>query len=297
MNILVTGAKGFLGSTLYHLLSFHNKVFSLGRFDCDYNVDLAYNKPSFDINFDLVIHAAGRAHIESKSKFDEDKFLLDNIEATKNLLGSFTQFNKPKYFLLISTVSVYGIDTGCLINENTTPIPKDIYGKTKLECEKLVKIWCDEMNIVCTIFRLPLVVGLNPKGNLKSMISGIQKGLYFNINNGVARRSMVLSTDIVKVIPNAVLIGGTYNLTDGMHPSYFEISKIIAKHFNKKKIISIPYSFALVIVTLCKPISFILPLNYSRLKKMSNSLTFCDQKARKLINWSPTPVVKGFRLE
>ena len=35
------------------------------------------------------------------------------------------------------------------------------------------------LSIVCTILRLPLIVGSNPPGNLGKMINGIKNGFYF----------------------------------------------------------------------------------------------------------------------
>jgi hypothetical protein len=39
---------------------------------------------------------------------------------------------------------------------------------------------------------LPLLVGENPRGNLGVMMRAIDKGYYFNIGGGKARKSMVL---------------------------------------------------------------------------------------------------------
>lgn len=43
-------------------------------------------------------------------------------------------------------------------------------------------------NVVCTILRLPLLVGTNPPGNLGAMIKGIARGYYFNIGGGKSKK-------------------------------------------------------------------------------------------------------------
>ena len=71
-----------------------------------------------------------------------------------------------KQFIFLSSISVYGLDTG-VINEETPLNPRTHYGKSKLEAEqKLQKLADKTFNI--TILRPPMVYGKNCKGNSKS---------------------------------------------------------------------------------------------------------------------------------
>ena len=81
-----------------------------------------------------------------------------------------------------------------------------------------------------------MIIGENSRGNLKSMINGLKWGYYFNISAGSSRRSMVLALDLANVIVSASKIGGTFNLSDSVNPSYFEISAAIASYFKKSDI-------------------------------------------------------------
>lgn len=38
------------------------------------------------------------------------------------------------------------------------------------------------------------------------------------------------------------------------------------------------------------------PLNSSKLRKITSTLTFDDSKARAAFGWSPTPVLEGFKI-
>ncbi len=38
-------------------------------------------------------------------------------------------------------------------------------------------------------------------------------------------------------------------------------------------------------------------INSVKLKKITSDLTFDDRKAKMLLSWQPTPVIKGFKLE
>jgi NAD dependent epimerase/dehydratase family enzyme len=62
MTILLTGATGFLGKTIGKELSKENSIFCLSRSSGVYQVSLENDVPYFEEKFDLVIHAAGKAH-------------------------------------------------------------------------------------------------------------------------------------------------------------------------------------------------------------------------------------------
>lgn len=45
---------------------------------------------------------------------------------------------------------------------------------------------------------------------------------------------MVLAQDVAAFIDKVSLVGGIYNLTDGYHPGFSELSEFISKRLNKK---------------------------------------------------------------
>jgi nucleoside-diphosphate-sugar epimerase len=292
--ILLTGSNGFLGKNLINYLS-AKIIKTLNRSDSDYEVDLSLNAPCFKDNFETVIHNAGKAHFIPRSKADIAAFYDVNVLGTKNLLIGLSK-SPPKRFVFISSVSVYGLVFGQNINESRALLANDPYGKSKIEAEDVVKKWCDENNVICTILRLPLVVGFNPPGNLGSMIRGIKKGYYFDIVGGNAKKSMVLAYDVSKCILRAAEVGGTYNLTDGYHPSFYELSKLIASHYGRKFIPNMPFFLAKILATTGDILGSKFPFNSDKFKKITSTLTFDDSKAREAFGWNPTPVLKGFNI-
>jgi nucleoside-diphosphate-sugar epimerase len=292
MNILLTGSNGFLGKTLLKYLSKENLIFTLNRNNSDYNYDLSNEVPNFKNKFDIVIHAAGKAHFVPKNRAQGMLFEKNNITGTVNLLNGFNNDNLPQKFVFISSVSVYGRKSGVEITEEDTLEATDYYGLSKVKCEQIIKDWCSKNNISLTILRLPLVVGQNPPGNLSNMIRAIKSGKYFNIGNGEARKSMVLADDIAKYLLISSNYGGVYNLTDGKHPSFKEISFKIANEFNKKIIINIPYSIAYVMALFLSLFGNYSPFNLKVFNKMTKTLTFSDDLARKTFKWDPTSVLE-----
>lgn len=291
MIYLLTGSSGFLGSTIFKLLSSSNQVITLSRKNADINIDLSEKIPKISY-VDVAIHAAGKAHSIPKTEAQKQEFYKLNVAGTKNLLKGLEQSSAvPKAFVFISSVAVYGKENGHMISEESDLLATDPYGDSKIQAEKIVQDWCGKNNVLCTILRLPLLAGKNPPGNLGAMIKAIKAGYYFNIAGGKAKKSIVLCTDIAKVIPNVAMVGGIYNLTDGEHPSFYELSGVIANQLRKKRIYNMPFIVAKIIAKLGDFLGDEAPLTSLRLKKITDDLTFDDSKARTLLKWHPDKVL------
>ena len=72
MKLLFTGASGFLGNHIYPLLEQKYVITTVGLTSNDnYRVDISKELPGFTERFDIVLHAAGKAH--SIPKTEEEK--------------------------------------------------------------------------------------------------------------------------------------------------------------------------------------------------------------------------------
>ena len=292
--ILLTGSNGFLGKHILNGLKV--KAVTVGRSSqCDVIADLSQEIPLLP-QVNLVIHSAGKAHCVPVTDIEKQSFFDVNVKGTENLLKGLENGGLPKQFIFISSVSVYGLTLGNNIAEDHPLMAKDPYGKSKILAEKLIQDWCVKNNIVCTILRLPLVVGKNPPGNLGAMIHAIRDGFYFNIAGGYAKKSMVLADDISTVLLQVVEIGGIYNLTDGYHPNFNEMSLVISRQLGKEKVSNMPFWIAKFLALFGNIIGSKFPINSDKLNKLNGILTFDDSKARRTFGWSPHDVLQGFKI-
>jgi hypothetical protein len=128
------------------------------------------------------------------------------------------------------------------------------------------------------------------------MMRAIINGYYFNINDGIVKKSMILVTDVPKFILISYKTGGIYNLTDGYSPSFFELSQFIAKKYGLSRIFSVPYFIVKSVALVGDILGNKFPLNSKKLSKLLYTLTFDDSKAQNTFNWNPTQILKSYIL-
>lgn len=292
--ILLTGAHGFLGKYISKAIA-PAALYTLARSNADLNVDITQAFELPDRAFDQIIHAAGKAHTVPQNPEEEQLFFEVNVKGTAHLLAALEELpQKPKAFVFISSVAVYGLESGKDIRENQALSAQSAYGRSKIIAEKLVQDWCRQHQVTCTILRLPLLIGTDAPGNLHKMQLAIEKGRYFNISGTKAEKSMALAEDVARAIIPLSAIGGIYHLTDGIHPTFQVLSAVMAKQAGRKPPLSIPLFMARLAAFMNKLLPFI-PLDADTLQKVTSPLTFNDDKARETGLWHPRPVLDFYR--
>lgn len=297
MKVLFTGANGFLGKNVIPLL--RKKLFEVktfGTHNADYIYNITEEIPLFQEKFDIVFHAAGKAHSVPQNPEEEKKFFDVNFEGTKNLCRSLEK-NIPDIFIFISTVAVYGKDFGENINEEFPLDGNTPYAKSKILAENFLLEWCEKNNVKLFILRPSLIAGPKPPGNLGDMINAIKSGKYFNIAGGKAQKSVFWVEDFAEITSKVIgKNGGIYNVCDSKNPSFKEISDKISEILNKKSPASIPFFIAKTMAIVGDMLGKKAPINSLRLKKITDSLTFSNEKIKKELGLSPSNVMEKFQI-
>lgn len=152
MNILVTGAAGYIGSiTTEQLVKEGHFVIAVDNLKqgCQKAVtpkatfiqaDLADLEKLNDIfhhyAIEAVIHLAAYSCVE-QSMSDPQTFFQNNIVCGINLLNTMLEFNVCK-IVFSSTAAVYGESVKMPIDENDPKVPVNSYGESKLMFEKIL---------------------------------------------------------------------------------------------------------------------------------------------------------------
>lgn len=296
-KLLFTGASGFLGYNIRPILEKSYDVHTIGLTDDDdIKINIATEVPPVNTHYDVVLHAAGKAHTVPKTEAEKQVFYDVNLQGTVNLCKALENSGIPKALVFISTVAVYGCEFGELITEEhplegTTP-----YAKSKIMAEQYLTEWCAKNGVVLSILRPSLLAGQKSPGNLGAMVEGIKKGFYLNIAGGKVRKSILMADDIAYLLPLLEEKGGIYNVCDSYQPTFGEISASVAQQLGKHKPVNIPYWMAWCMAKVGDLLGDRAPINSYKLEKMTKSLTFSNEKARRELGWEPMDVLANYKI-
>ncbi|MEM9618731.1 MAG: NAD(P)-dependent oxidoreductase [Pseudomonadota bacterium] len=164
MKILVTGSAGHLGEALMRTLqrSDHDAV-GVDILASPFTTHVGSITDSAFIascitNVDAVIHTATlhKPHVESHSKQD---FIDVNVTGTLNLL-EMAHAGDVNRFIFTSTTSAFGNALtppkgapAAWITEDVVPVPKNIYGVTKVAAEDLCELFHKLHGLPCIVLR------------------------------------------------------------------------------------------------------------------------------------------------
>lgn len=296
-KILFTGGTGFLGKNVRPILDKEYEVTTCGITTEDMiKANLAKETPKLDKHYDIVLHACGKAHVVPKTEAEKQAFFDVNFTGTVNLCDALEEVGVPKAIVFISTVAVYGCEYGDLITEEHPLEGKTPYAKSKIMAEEYLTEWCKKNNVVLGILRPSLLAGKDAPGNLGAMVNGVRKGFYMNIAGGKVVKSILMAEDIARILPSLVEKGGTYNVCDTRQPSFGELSISVAKQLGKGKPMNIPYWMAWCMAKVGDLLGSKAPINSYKLEKMTKSLTFSNEKARKELGWEPLDVLDNYKI-
>lgn len=296
-KLLFTGGTGFLGRNAKPILDTIYHVTTIGISDADMvKANLAHGIPVLPDKYDVVLHAAGKAHVYPKTEKEKQEFYDINLQGTINLCKALEKVGVPDALVFISTMNVYGSKPGEMDTETSRPLVGDSpYSDSKIKAEEFLKDWCEQNRVTLGILRPGLLVGSNAPGNLGAMVDGIKKGFYVNIAHGVARKSMLMAQDIAHLVPLVAQKGGIYNVCDNHNPSFGELSKVIAFQLGKRMPVSIPLWLAECLAKIGDVIP-IFPINSKRLNKIVTDDTWSNKKAKNELGWEPIDVLENFKI-
>ena len=207
MNILITGANGFLGSTIVRQA--HASRMSFRATDLhgspavpgiDYEqsdiTDPSGLKPLPE-GLSCVIHAAGLAHIFDGAQAEGAPFHTVNVTGTVNMINA-AAIARTQHFVLISSVSVYGPFTHGVYDEGVPCDPVGPYALSKYEAELRAREIAERTGMALTILRLATLYGEGDPGNVGRLVSSLDSGRFIWIGTGANRKSLLYKGDAAR---------------------------------------------------------------------------------------------------
>ena len=310
---LVTGASGFIGSTLIHELASRGyEVRALLRktSDTKHLAGVAYTRADGDLSdsealkravqgVDFVFHLAGVVRASGR-----EDFFRHNADGSRRLAQAAADANPGlRRFVLVSSLAAAGpapsLDQPHI--EGLVAAPVSLYGESKLQGEREVLAFKDHFPV--TIVRPPMVYGPRDK-DIFMVIRTVSRGMMPMIRgasaDGNKHYSLIHAKDLCRgIILSAeasvakVSSGEIFYFTDGAQYSYRELLLSMARPLGVR-----PWEFSIppfavkaaagAATALGKVTGNTFPLNWDKLNEILPDYWICStQKAMDVLGYSP----------
>jgi len=304
--ILVTGASGFVGSSLVRAMmargmpvraaSRSTGVVTLPGGWCSVDNLGGDNDWRHALDgIEAVVHCAARVHVmHERTGNPLTEFRRSNVEGTLNLARQASQAGVRR-LVFLSSVKVNGESTSSgPFRADDPPHPIDAYGVSKCEAEYELLELCRETGLEVTIIRPPLVYGPGVKANFETMMHWLACGIPLPLAAITQnQRSLVALDNLVDLIltclSHPAAANQTFLVSDGEDLSTAELLRRMSKAMGK------PTRLFYVPTTMLKLGATLLNKNdiYQRL---CGSLQVDIGKTKHLLNWTPlVSVDEGLR--
>lgn len=260
MRALVTGAAGFIGSTLVdRLLQDGHDVVGIDRLSDYYSIDqkrdnLAQSRCSSAFTFlevdllttnlekvlegiDWVFHQAGQPGVRASWGTQFDEYVHDNVLATQRLLEA-SLAAKISRFINASSSSIYGNALHYPTSEDDPKSPVSPYGVTKYAAEQLCSAYAHNFELPIVSLRYFTVYGprQRPDMAIRRMIdAAISEGAEsFEVyGDGMQLRDFTFVDDVVDANIRAAaadhVIGSVLNIAGGSSVNVNDLIELVGR--------------------------------------------------------------------
>ncbi len=295
---LITGGAGFFGSIL--------KNYFLEKGDFCVSIDLQNdeliheNFVSYKGNicdklllediftkykFDAVFHCAALlAHV----KDDLKNLWQSNVVGTQLIYDYSIKSNISK-IIFISTNCLWAKNFDDLVTESQEPEPVEIYGKSKLEAEKILLSQKEKINSV--IFRSPTIMDEGRLGLLGILFEFIDENKKLPmVGNGENCYQFIYAQDLVKAFELALEIdySDIFNVGSDDVKSFNEVYEyVIQESGSKSKLFHFPKLPMILAMKVCYILG-ISPLGPYQYKMIASNFVFDTRKIKARLGFTPT---------
>jgi len=298
MNLLVTGANGFIGRALCKKMladGWQVRVAVRGATQMtalpsrvegmqvgDIGPDTDWSKALNGV--DAVVHLAARVHVMNEySKDSLAAYRYVNMAGTARL-ARMAAAAGVRRFVYLSTVKVNGEGKAAPYTEKDDPEPTDPYGTSKWEAEKVLYEIADQTSMEMVVLRPPLVYGPSVKANFLRLLKVVERGIPLPLANVNNLRSLIYLENLLDVIVTCInhpkAAGQTFLVSDGRDLSTPEVIRLIAEAMGRKARL---FSFApIMLKTMGKIIG-----RSAEIDRLTGSFCVDSSKIRTMLGWNP----------
>lgn len=210
-KVLVTGAAGFLGSSLakelcrsgYQVRALLHETSGNSRVLPEIETVAADIRDAKKVQETVdgcgaIVHLAAKVHAIDDRGAEKD-YESVNVEGTRHILDAAVRSGVTR-IVFASSVKVFGEETRGCVDETEAPDPRTAYGRSKWRAEQLVSEYAERHGLTAVSLRLPMVYGPTKKGNLYRMIEAIDHGRFPVLPHLSAVRSLLHVENFVQAV-------------------------------------------------------------------------------------------------
>lgn len=311
MNILITGAHGFVGSNLVIALKGHHSLYGLDIVapekegvvktfawkDIETTSIPMQQLPKFD----AIIHLAGKAH-DTKNQSASQVYFDINTGLTQKIFDFFLESSAKKFIFFSSVKAAADSVVGDMLTEDVIPAPVGPYGESKIAAEEYIlsKLRSEhgELKVAMQrdkrvyILRPCMIHGPGNKGNLNLLYNVVKKGIPWPLGDFENKRSFTSIDNLCYVVEGLLtkdVASGIYHMGDDEALSTNELIALMCEAMGKEPHI---WKMNRKMMEGCAGLGTLLhlPLNTERLRKLTENYVVSNEKIKSALGIDRMPV-------
>jgi UDP-glucose 4-epimerase len=306
-RFLVTGGSGFFGGVLKRRLL--REGHAVVNIDLERDEDTHPELTSIvgdlrdaalleevfaEHRFDAVHHAA--AQLAHGTRIDEKLLWTSNVDATR-LLAEAARKAGVRPFVFISSNCLWASNLGHPVNEERdVPAPIEIYGRSKLEGERLLQEFTNDLDVV--ILRCPTIMDSGRLGLLAILFEFIDDGkTVWVVGDGNNRYQFIYAEDLA----TACILASRYGKSDLFHigsdnvRTMREVYEAVIRgaatdpgsRAGRSRVRSLPEGPTIAAMKLAHKLH-LSPLGPYHYKMIAESFVFDTTRIKQGLGWTPT---------
>lgn len=294
---LVTGGAGFFGSIMRdYILDQGHRCISV-----DLVSDATEHPNLLQHQLDIRDSAALRAVFESQpidgvvhsaailahAVQDEQFLWSSNVDGTRNLMQEMRSAG-VRQMVFLSSNCLWGECLGRPVREDDTPNPVEIYGRSKLAAEQVIREFHD---IKSVIIRCPTIIDFGRLGLLAILFEFIHDGRrVWTVGKGGNKYQFIYAGDLANACMLALdsPTSETFNIGSDDVKSLAEVyNYVVQRAQSRSRVSALPLKPTLAAMKLCHRLK-LSPLGPYHYKMIAEDFVFDTSRIKQRLRWQPT---------
>jgi UDP-glucose 4-epimerase len=235
--------------------------------------------------FDCIFHCAAILAHDAK---DPAFLWSSNVDGTRTIAELAAAHHVPKV-VFTSSNCLWADPFNRAVTEEDEPHPREIYGRSKWEGEKILQQYRDRLDVA--IIRTPTIIDAGRLGLLSILFEFIADGRrVWVVGDGSNRYQFIYGPDLADACIRAAAPGftGVFNVgSDGVEPLRAVYQHVIDEAGTGATVASLPRVPTLQLMRLAH-LAGVSPLGPYQYRMIAESFEFDTTRARVLLGWTPT---------